>query len=617
MGSLYEIYSYFDDTTKLNDVLLEYSTFAQNNFKDFNQTELIMDTITFMNFFGGQYDLMNPLNMANFYENYITKNLYNTFNQFKLTYLSQLQVFGDYIFDYLPKFYKRTIKVQGNENNIYEVLREQEVFISLVQNTLASTFQKLKDQIIPILISKMIFFKPQKINCLDLFSDILDDAAAKNICNNPLINFSTYDSIKLWIYIQDCIGKNCKNDAKKYLQDLSGLTEAQVQQLYSADKLEKYIQEQFDIINLKYNCKNNLCTDAELANRQWLSSEITKNPPISELLITNTINDWDRIADYDLEYNSYNEVIKDNGLDILVKARDLQAINADYFNVIDDLTTAYAYYINNDIKNDIFNKLSIKDAEYFFNSLYKLIQKINFPTVMYQQITNWFIFGNAYKSLNILKTGSYVENYQPLIKKSSGLINFFDDGSDIDMPIKYFNYKTGYDVADLDSIRMITQINNSTKHNVFKDVYSPKENLNYKLRNYLYKDQNITNLNDMFQISSNKEEIRAFDIISSKELIFLKNGLKNFNNIDCVYYSLRPFKEVVKNNLTNLTEVLVSLNEEDNKNSVYEKFNKPFVIDNIPNELAETVNGDYICVEPYTNFVISANYSLKVYILFL
>jgi hypothetical protein len=210
-----------------------------------------------------------------------------------------------------------------------------------------------------------------------------------------------------------------------------------------------------------------------------------------------------------------------------------------------------------------------------------------------------------YQAFNILRIGNYIEGYRPNIIKSTGLFNPIYDPT-IDRPVKYLKYKTGLDYIDKDSIRMITQINNSTKHNIYKNVYSSKTKADVVKRNYLYKGTNITNLNDVFQISANKETVKVYDHLSSRELKFQLNGSSTISDIYCNLYTMQP----IETGITNLTENLVSL--KGGYNTVYEKFNKPLQINTVPKEYINDTLGNYICVEPYTSFVIASNYSLLV-----
>ncbi len=183
---------------------------------------------------GVKTNLLKSENAIDFVFYNYTKNLYSSYLKFNIQTLDQLFFFSDYFMNFLPSVYLYPAFEVQSDNNItstYYGNKLSNALVSLIPIAVNESIEKIKNNIESVLISRIAYHKLKSeenfIDCWDIFITVTHNNREKvdKICSNPQLNLGSYESIKKWVYISDCLYSYCKEDQKQQLKTLSGLND--------------------------------------------------------------------------------------------------------------------------------------------------------------------------------------------------------------------------------------------------------------------------------------------------------------------------------------------------------------------------------------------------------
>ena len=182
---------------------------------------------------GDNTTLLNSQNAIDFVFYNYTRNLYSVYKKFNIQTLDQLTFFSEYFINFIPNTYCNPIIIFKVDNikHISYGNKISNALVSLIPLAINLSIEKLMANIEPVLISRTAYhkFKSEKsqINCVDLFMSVTKNNLERvnKICSNDLINLQSYQSIKKWVFISDCLNAYCKEVEKNQLKEISGLSD--------------------------------------------------------------------------------------------------------------------------------------------------------------------------------------------------------------------------------------------------------------------------------------------------------------------------------------------------------------------------------------------------------
>ena len=204
------------------------------------------------------------------------------------------------------------------------------------------------------------------------------------------------------------------------------------------------------------------------------------------------------------------------------------------------------------------------------------------------------------KYVKLISEGKFYEGYKPIFRKTTGfdlpLTDFIKLGSYI------FNSKKN------ERFRNILSINDLKYYNIKREEYSPPDDRVNRIYSSIYKEGYLGNerVNDGFGYSAdNKDDaIYYYDFISGRKLRFDHKKSDTMNKIDCEKYVLN----------NNLSQNLFEPDTGFESATVYQRFNKPFIITNENHnfvyKIQKTNKESYICVDPFSYMVISSDINI-------
>ncbi len=597
----------------------------------YNQIALSDDQLDKL-FYSDKTSLLDTSNIIDLLSYSLSDDLYSAYKKFQIQSLEQLEFLSDYIFQYLNLLYIHPLINDDPERIVY-LDSLSTAFISLLQISVDKTLPKLQYGINRVVISKLITFTTTSISdniCNDIMMNVLNDTdTTQIICSDKYTYMADYESIKNWVTPYQCYNIKCEDSnielVKQNLIKIGNFTNDQLNEIYSRNNLGKYISTAISDIKSTYECSK--CDDEELGRIQWLSGNITLNPP-EGLVKTNTIAEWDSSIfpiPYELKYSIISSgcKIKDcNDLNMSPLLSLLNSINScspinniqSYGNKL-NLQKLHSMYIHGVYKSDLQYNMKVHNPRTYFNAINSFVQSTMF--IQYNQTSLneintlytdplKFLNGNASEDklyLELLNYGSFYENFKPNVTMTTGisLDKLFDD----------YTVKTGF-AGNEKNVRIFTKLNGMKYLNKKSNVYSPISK-DYTLKNTLlsqseYGSVGISDIriSDGFQYPSGGDSIKYYDRLSSSVLDFRYYGQGKFGNKLCDKYVLKL----------------------DKIQYVDEKFNKPYVITkygffndipegysgsvNITNLMEDSDGFNFVCMDQYSGMVIQANVSLVV-----
>jgi hypothetical protein len=358
---------------------------------------------------------------------------------------------------------------------------------------------------------------------------------------------------------------------------------------------------------------------------------------------TDTINDWDSLEYknippemyyYSKKENCFKEDCNENSVGILLSlyntlSNSTKPSNRKSFYYKLKLSKVFSLFINGLSNQNLNEDLSIKKPEKYFSVIRAFTSDILYLNkyITYYDDTNNFMSGKSdvdNNYINFLKLGNFYENFKPYLNGTTGML--FDDPN----MINYYTMQTGY--GDNESnLRRISEFNDFEILNIKSKIYSPSKN-EYMIKNVPY----FNNLNlrdysisDGFQYYSNEKKLQYFDRFSSLILEFNYLEKREFHGKFCDWYALD------KLSLINLKENTGSsiINNRTDLVSVYQKFNKPYVISKYsffnkknspftnlinfePEFEKDEASYNSMCIDPYSDLVLFSNLTLVVILLY-
>jgi hypothetical protein len=276
--------------------------------------------------------------------------------------------------------------------------------------------------------------------------------------------------------------------------------------------------------------------------------------------------DWDNVEfDTPVEFSYYALKYNCDGCIDLLDSDDKLSVT--------EISMAFSLYKNGIYKNDIYDRLNIINPKNFFNTLIDYIEANLFHFWSKKYSYADVLYGIEDRSLNIIRSGSIYDNFNPNIKKTKGF-NFEES-------IK-LTLGTGKRESD---IGRIIKIND-------------KKYLNQKVDDKIIPfSKNLMLANDGSHYNTKNDTIYYYDNFSSNIIEFQYSSKETFNEIGCYYYTM-------------------------NNEKIYNasaKFYKPYYISDIAifmNDNFIINNYDqsesYICIDPFSKYVVSSKIVLIV-----
>jgi hypothetical protein len=205
---------------------IEFSSFYINKYNITDDKNVSMSIDQLNNLYYGDNNILDAASLVDLYIFNINLDLHSAYKSFKLRSFDQLKIFSDYVFNYLPEV---LLNITFSEDKIgkISISKESQTFVLLLNHTLKASYSKINEQILPVLHSLLIS-NVNKINCTQVIFEATNNNTEKInfICNNNDLNMNSYESVKKWIYIFDCINvNNCKDEEKQNLQKAANLTQ--------------------------------------------------------------------------------------------------------------------------------------------------------------------------------------------------------------------------------------------------------------------------------------------------------------------------------------------------------------------------------------------------------
>jgi hypothetical protein len=216
-----------------------------------------------------------------------SSDLISAFNRFKLTSKQSMYFLCDYLYEYnlnnfgLIKFQEGEIVLQGTT--------QERAFSLFLPIAIRESINKIKENIKPILISKIIYhyyILLVKKDCNFFVSKVINDSRLQIICgeNSTETNMMTYHSVKNWVF--PVFNQNSYENFKNQLN----FTDLEMVSFYS--NFLSNINFAEDVIKNEYNCVNS-CESEYLAMLQWGQGRITLSPPKIINETTNSLFFWE------------------------------------------------------------------------------------------------------------------------------------------------------------------------------------------------------------------------------------------------------------------------------------------------------------------------------------
>lgn len=251
--STLEFKNYFEGEFKQKMADLNSTRFQNKTFENLGLDLNIVKSLIS----NGPKGLLDSQNAVDFLFYNYTRNLYDSYLKFNIQTLDQLFFLSDYFVNFLPNliYYpsfnfdenfiekalgkNKELKDEKSKNLMIKNLKEKIMYgnkqsnalVSLIPMVLNNSIMKIKENLKQTLIANVAFYKLKSeqnlINCNNIFLNVTksNQERTDKICANHLINLDNYESIKRWVYISDCVFSNCKEEEKKEIQEISGLSE--------------------------------------------------------------------------------------------------------------------------------------------------------------------------------------------------------------------------------------------------------------------------------------------------------------------------------------------------------------------------------------------------------
>ena len=621
-----------------NDIYYEMNEYFKNEFKDKKYEDYSLNETILENLIKSSNSLYNPSNTIFILNNF--KN--NNFEEIKKKYSIsnfQTELIIKYFYNYLPSIFseikinKETIKIDKNSRT----------FSNFLQILVDNSFGKLikNNNLLSILRSQIIYAKIQKDQnetenlCEELFQNTLDDGKrVLKICSNKKFNLSSIEIVNEWVKPYQCslTGKyeDCNMTIFNEINKIVYFSYDDLKKFYSDDNFGYYIKYTNDIITKHYKCKDK-CSDYYLAKLQYTTCGVTNNPPdIIKDKKSDSIKNWDSTFDVEVELKFYQKNCSDDCNEISNGAimslynttkYILNSENNDAFNNRILIEGIFSLYSKKEYQSELGKKLNINNSEKFIDSFRDMINNQILKGNFYQKYNpKNIIFGNNDEDklyIQILSNGDFSDNFKPNKKQTTGF-NFYELKKNEKLDFDNIQIETKKN-NDKQILRRIVKINNSTYFNIKKEEYNPLSNNSIEIESPLYNSFDISKGDDIwfsdgFQYDSNLNKIYFYDELSSRILQFDYDKTKDINSISCKNYILNSNN--ISLNLNEKDEVDFKLNEKFGL--ISQRFNKPFVISSIDNEIIKdkikieniTNTESYFCVDVYTNMVIESNLNL-------
>jgi hypothetical protein len=633
--------------------LIEYYNLQKNNTHiEFRDINLSGDQLQKL-FFDQESKLLEPSNLLDLIYYNSTGDLYSAYNKFLFKSNDQINFVTGYIMDYLVHIfiYDKNFVNQESLNDDIQINSLAHGFTSILEFIINRSYYKLSKDIKLIIISKFIFsLEKQSINCFKIIFPAVgnDSERASDICKNPILNMSTYQSIKTWILPHECLQfTDCREKEKKFLLETTNMTLEELTIVYNQENLGKFITKAKTLIKETYKCED--CDSEYLARRQWFESYITMNPPKTYPIIENstTIYSWDDVEfEGPLELNHYAKEsqceIEDCNESSYEKVFSLYETfkNSTSFKNRIAFRNRYliqkAYSAHLQVENNStywYDQINIKNPVPFFDSLKSLISNAMFKNKIINNYSDpsSLLYGNYLEDeyfIKILSSGSFYENFRPKIKSTTG----FNINVDRQHKLDNITVDTGFKENEY-YVRRIKNFNGYPIINIYSRVYSPLK------KDYVYKNiplydsfrfDSSLDFSDGFQFSNDKDFIYFYDTLSSRVLKFKFSRSRSFKeNLNCREYILTNDIELNLHENKIIEDSI--LKKHPQVGSIYEKFNKPYVITpfnvlknqtflksfhqiNISglDQSDERFSPSYICLDPFSDLVLESSITLMV-----
>jgi hypothetical protein len=524
------------------------------------------------------------------------------------------QFIYEYIYEYLPKLLIYRAFKEGKDT--YNISPFIKLHSKLALDAIKETYyparnikiSKIFDQIFNKLafeaIEKLPVFKELDIDmdefCYVVVQQALDDGRkALKICNDPITTFKSKEDITRWYAPYPCLMKNetkCDMTFVNHLKEIVYITDEEIKKLYEAYSFGKAMDDKYEY--LKVSCGDKCHDDNYLMEIQFMECGWTKKLPDEykkdylKDLVPDLISEIFELP-YFFEKKHITEKVTQesvkNFMKIVPSTKNSILNEENYlaFNNIYEFEKEFAKFLKGK-GTDNYRLYALLNGIFVFDS----------PKAQYESIEDYLQGNNKEdkKYVEYLSKGDYYDNYNPGIKKITGL-NF---GINLDTGAPTSINQDNYTI-DTNILRKIIDINNLQIMNIKKMEYDyiKKENT-YVIEPIMnYEKLNGDNSYiDGFQYNHEDDTIYYLDRISS--------GIYKFNFKD---------DSDVKGDLTCRKYTLDESCLNDNSDSISQKLNKPLTISVNKDGLGvkikdETKNENYICVEPNSNMVLESKINL-------
>lgn len=540
-----------------------------------------------------------------------------------------------YIYDFLPKIFLYPEFTEEGET--YHVDPQAKAMATITQGAVGQTYTALikTKGIFNFILSEIVWrllletinneyknyyylekLEPDEV-CPLIMQKALDDGKkVLKVCSDPKSTISSAESLSRYLLAYHCVVYNntdCDMSVIEYLKTIIYITNDEIKAIYK-DYIGQLYEDNEKLLLDAYGCGEK-CDDFNLSKIQFWNATLSKKIP-KPFETANTISDlFPEKFPYPVEMSYFLEElgetynITEEDIDYLI------SLSPEGENILSEDSRG-AFEARSELEQDY--TLILQGKKTKNETKYKVIDILNngflFKNETKENYANVYnILQGNYdedkKYVDYLANGEFFDNYKPYLNKSTGFDFGLNFSSGESYNVTYGRYTIyAKKTEDNHKMRKIVDMNDFQVLNIRKFDY------NYLLKDISIVDSPILNyqtlkgdksFSDGFQYESEDEPIYFFDPLSSRPYKFDYTEDTTMNDIDCQKY-------VIKDSLAD------GMNEASDSGSkkalITQKLNRPFMIsvgnDDLSPNIKTVSKDNYICVNPFTNMVISSRINL-------
>ena len=541
-----------------------------------------------------------------------------------------------YIYDFLPKIflYPEFTDTEGETNRVDP---QAKAMATITQGSVAQTYTALikTKGIFNFILSEIVWrllletinneykndylgnIEPDEV-CPLIMQKALDDGKkVLKVCSDPQSTINSAESLSRYLLAYRCVVYNntdCDMSVIEYLKTIIYITNDEIKAIYSKENIGQLYEENEIKLIEAYGCGDK-CDDLYLSKIQFWKATLSLKIP-APFNHTDTISElFPEKFPYPIEMSYF---LKELGETYNITEEDIDyliSLSPEGENILSEDSRG-AFEARSELEQDY--TLILKGKKTKNETKYKVIDILNngflFKNETKENYTNVYnIMQGNYdedkKYVDYLANGEFFDNYKPYLNKSTGFDFGLNFSSGESYNITYGRYTIyAKQTEDNHKMRKIVNMNDFQVLNIRKFDY------NYLLNDISIIDSPILNyqtlkgdksFSDGFQYEAEDEPIYFYDPISSRPYKFDYSEDTTMNDIDCQKYTIQG----------NLADGMNEKSDANlNKALLTQKLNRPFMISIGNKDLSpkiETVSDvNYICVDPFTNMVISSKINL-------